>query len=256
MWGRADAAVAPPDSPAQTKPVKTRAGARKQPLRVEPRVQQAPVQLRGRVDALQAVGDTWFAAATQGVFHSTDGGVSWTPIVIPESANSPNRSGSYRTIAAHDRQIFIGRREGILVSNDAGAAWHAVPLPAGLTALSSLALTPDGTLWAGGREGVFFSKDQGQAWSLLKRLPVVAVNSLAWDSSLLRLMVTCDVGTVIYAVDPRDDSWTWWNAGWTVHAVASLGKRLAAASFYSGVVMQPEIEISAKTGDAVQDARR
>ncbi len=155
----------------------------------------------------------------------------------------------------YGQHIFMGRREGIVASDDVGATWHAVTLPAGLTALSSLALTPDGTLWAGGREGVFFSKDQGQTWSILK-LPVVAVNNLTWDSSLNRLMVTCDVGTVIYAVDPRDESWTWWNAGWAVHSVASLGNRLAAASFYSGVVVQPEMQTSAKPGDALQDARR
>ena len=138
----------------------------------------------------------------------------------------------------------------------AGATWHALLFPPGLTALSSIALTPDGTLWAGGREGVFSSKDEGQTWSPLKRLPVVAVNSLAWDPALNRLMVTCDIGTVIYAVDPRDASWTWWNAGWTVHSVASLGGRLAAASFYSGVVVQPAQEASARIGEAPQDARR
>jgi photosystem II stability/assembly factor-like uncharacterized protein len=165
-------------------------------------------------------------------------------------------SGSYRTIAADGRQIFIAGRTSIMASGDAGATWHAVAFPTGLTALSSLALTPDGTLWAGGREGVFFSKDQGQTWSILKRLPVVAVNSLAWDPSLARLMVTCDVGTVIYAVDPRDESWTWWNAGWTVHSVASLGGRLAAASFYSGVVVQPAEQARGPIGEAVQDARR
>ena len=76
-----------------------------------------------------------------------------------------SRTGGYRTIAALGQHIFIGRREGIVASDDGGATWHALTFPAGLTALSSLALTPDGTLWAGGREGVFFSKDQGQTWT-------------------------------------------------------------------------------------------
>ena len=253
-WVHADSVASQPDPPEPAKPQKTHAIASKQRHRIEARTQQDPVQFRGRISALQAVGAAWFAATAQGVFHSTDGGASWTPVATPEATGAQN--GGYRTITAHGQHIFMGRREGIVASDDVGATWHAVTFPAGLTALSSLALTPDGTLWAGGREGVFLSKDQGQTWSILKRLPVVAVNNLNWDSSLNRLMVTCDVGTVIYAVDPRDESWTWWNAGWAVHSVTSLGNRLAAASFYSGVVVQPEVEASAKTGGALQDARR
>jgi hypothetical protein len=85
---------------------------------------------------------------------------------------------------------------------------------------------------------------------------VVAVNSLTWDRSSNRLIVTCDVGTVIYALDPRDQSWTWWNTGWTVHLVAPLDGRLAAASMYSGVVLQPAAAATTRPEDAVQDARR
>jgi photosystem II stability/assembly factor-like uncharacterized protein len=251
-WSHADPAPSQPDPPAHAKPEKTR-GARQH--RVEAKAQPDPVQLQGRVNALQAVGNTWFAATAQGVFRSTDGAASWIPLAMPQ-AGAPNSSPGYRTIAAHGQQIFIGRRTGITASDNGGATWHALLFPPGLTALSSIALTPDGTLWAGGREGVFSSKDEGQTWSPLKRLPVVAVNSLAWDPALNRLMVTCDIGTVIYAVDPRDESWTWWNAGWTVHSVASLGGRLAAASFYSGVVVQPAQEASARIGEAPQDARR
>jgi photosystem II stability/assembly factor-like uncharacterized protein len=254
-WTHADSASSQPDPAAPMKPEKTHAGAGKR-RPAEPKIQQDPVQLQGRVDALQAVGDAWFAATAQGLFRSADRGASWTYVAIQEVEGARPGSGSYRTIAADGRQIFIAGRTSIMASGDAGATWHAVAFPTGLTALSSLALTPDGTLWAGGREGVFFSKDQGQTWSILKRLPVVAVNSLAWDPSLARLMVTCDVGTVIYAVDPRDESWTWWNAGWTVHSVASLGGRLAAASFYSGVVVQPAEQARGPIGEAVQDARR
>jgi hypothetical protein len=255
-WVQAGSVTGQPDPPAAARRLKTKAGSRKQQRRVETKAEAEPVQLRGRVNALQAVSGNWFAATAQDIFRSTDDGTSWTPVAVSGGPSVPNGPGGYRTLAARGEYIFIGRREGMVASDDGGATWHALTFPAGLTALSSLALTPDGTLWAGGREGVFFSRDHGHTWSVLKRLPVVAVNSLTWDSSLNRLMVTCDVGTVIYAVDPRDESWTWWNAGWAVHGVASLGKRLAAASFYSGVVVQPEVETSAKTGGAVQDARR
>ncbi|HVT99753.1 MAG TPA: hypothetical protein VHE33_19795 [Acidobacteriaceae bacterium] len=255
-WVHADSVASQPDPPAPAKRERTRRGVGKQGHPIATRVRQDPVELRGRVSALEADGSLWFAAAAQGIFQSADGGASWTPVVLPESMGVRNGFGGYRTIAAQGQNIFIGRREGMIASEDRGVTWRALALPSGLTALSSLALSPDGTLWAGGREGIFSSSDRGRSWSLQKRVPVVAVNSLTWDASLNRLMITCDVGTVIYAVDPHDESWTWWNAGWTVHAVASLGRRLAAASSYSGVVMQPEVEASVKTGDAVQDARR
>jgi photosystem II stability/assembly factor-like uncharacterized protein len=177
-------------------------------------------------------------------------------MLTADAAKAFPGTGDYLTMAADGKRVFIGRREGIVASDDNGATWQPLKFPAGLTTLSSLVLTPDGTLWAGGREGVSWSQDHGGTWTVLKRLPVVAVNSLTWDPSSSRLIVTCDVGTVIYSVDPHDQSWTWWNTGWTVHSVASLHGRLAAASLYSGVVVQPAAETTAKTGEAVQDARQ
>ena len=251
-WVAADAVLSQPDPPSSLTRSRQRARSRRaRPQAVK--LVDPPAQLQGRVTALQAVGDTWFAATAQGLFRSSDRGSSWTPILTSGSPDRLPETGSYRTLAAQGQQIFIGRRTGILASLDGGATWNPLPLPAGLTVLSSLAFSPGGTLWAGGREGVFFSRDQGRTWAILQRLPVVAVNSLAWDSSLSRLIVTCDVGTVIYAVDPHDHSWTWWNAGWTVHSVASVHGRLAAASLYSGIVLQPAMEAT-RAGE--QDVRR
>jgi photosystem II stability/assembly factor-like uncharacterized protein len=258
-WVAANALAGQPDSAPAAVPVKAQGrgkksrGAHRVQLAAKP---QGPPQLRGRVAALAAGGDTWFAATAQGIFRSTDRGSSWTAVLTPDPAKAETETRDYRTIAADGKQVFIGRRSGVIASQDNGATWQPIPLPAGLTALSSLTLTPDGTLWAGGREGVFYSQDRGRSWTVLKRLPVVAVNRLTWDASSNRLIVTCDVGTVIYSVDPHDQSWTWWNTGWMVRSVASLNGRLAAASLYSGVVVQPAAETSAKAGDAVQDARR
>ncbi len=258
-WAPAGAMANPPDPPPPPAPARSHArGKRRRPLPTK--VPDDPVQLQGRVTLLHAIGDTWFAATAEGLFRSADHGTSWTLVATPNALSDPPGTGAWRTIAVRviagqGQHIFIGRPDRIIASDDGGAAWQYASFPPGLTALTSLALTPDGTLWAGGREGVFASKDQGRTWTILKRLPVVAVNSLTWNPSLSRLMVTCDIGTVIYAVDPRDDSWTWWNAGWTVHSVSSLQGRLAAASLYSGVVLQPAEEASARTANAGPDAR-
>ena len=259
-WTQAGALANQPDPPPVHVPARVKARTHGKKARAArsaaPAKPQASTQLRGRVSALAVAGETWFAATAQGIFRSADHGSTWTPVLTAEAAKAFPGAGDYLTMAADGQRVFIGRREGIVASDDNGGTWQPLKFPAGLTTLSSLALTPDGTLWAGGREGVSLSQDHGQTWTAIKRLPVVAVNSLTWDPSSSRLIVTCDVGTVVYSVDPKDQSWTWWNTGWTVHSVASLHGRLAAASLYSGVVVQPAAEITAKTGDAVEDARQ
>jgi photosystem II stability/assembly factor-like uncharacterized protein len=218
---------------------------------------QTPEQLQSRVTALGVIGDTWFAATSQGLFRSSDRGNSWTLVPAANAAGMTAGAGDYLTLADDGKHIFAGSRESIIASEDGGLTWKPVIFPTGLTALAALALAPDGTLWAGGREGVFYSPDDGHTWTAVRRLPVVAVNSLTWNPSEGRLIVTCGVGTIVYSVDPRDQSWRWWNTGWTVHSVASLKGRLVAASLYSGVVVQPAAETSARAGDPVQqDARR
>ncbi|MGC2499910.1 MAG: transcriptional regulator [Acidobacteriaceae bacterium] len=252
-WNPANAVAADdPVVPETTKAQERRSRGRRRIAEAKPK---DPQEIHGRVTALAASDDAWYAATGDGIYRSTDRGGQWAQILVPHDADSFFRDGEYLALAVSGRTIFAGRRAGIMVSHDAGATWGAIPLPAGLTALATLSLAPDGSLWAGGREGVFYSRDGGQSWVPLRRLPVVAINSIAWSPVLDRLIVTSGEGTVIYAVDPHDGSWRWWNTGWTVRAAASVDGRLAAASLYSGVVMQPPME-SARNGAYVQDARQ
>jgi len=256
-WAAADSLAAPPASLPVAVPEKRHARGRKAHKPVSTAVVKPPDpgEMHGRVTSLAAAGDTWFAATSQGIYRSTDRGSSWTAVVNPDGPGAG--TGDYLTVTAEGKRVFAGRRDGIIASADNGDSWKTVSFPAGLTAMATLMLSPDGTLWAGGREGVFFSSDNGDSWKPVKRLPVVAVNGFAWDTSRNRLIVTCGVGTVIYSLDPRDQSWTWWNTGWTVHSAASFHGRLVAASMYSGVVIQPPGETRARAADAVQqDARR
>lgn len=215
-----------------------------------------PPTLHGEVTALAVASGNWYAATKQGLFRSTDDGASWQgPILAGLQYGGPAGMGTYSALAVAGDTIYASRRDDIMVSSDRGATWQPVIYPSGLTAVEALALSPNGTLWAGGREGVFTTPDRGRSWHKLQRLPVVEINSLAWDAAMQRMVLTSGESTVIFAIDPANDTWKWWNAGWTVHAVASLGGRLAAASLFSGVVAQPEAE-TASGGGSAENAQR
>jgi photosystem II stability/assembly factor-like uncharacterized protein len=152
--------------------------------------------------------------------------------------------------------VFAGRSRGLVTSQDGGTTWQTAGFPQGLTTLDSLTVAGDGSLWAGGREGVFYSTDEGHSWKALRQLPLVAINNVAWEPALNRVVVTSWQGTVVFAIDPHTQTWKWWNTGWTVRSVASLDGRLAAASMYSGVVAQPQPESAAVSEGGAQAARQ
>jgi len=212
--------------------------------------------LRGRVTALAAAGNAWYAATAQGVFRSTSDGDSWDgPILGAPAAGSLESPDRYTAMAVEGASIFASRRDGIMVSSDQGATWEPVALPGGLTLVDALAVTPNGMLWAGGREGVFYTADRGHTWKRLRQLPVVGINSLAWDAERHRVLLTSGESTIIFAIDPGDKTWKWWNAGWPVRSVATLNGRLLAASLFSGVVAAPEPE-TASAGGSLTGAQR
>lgn len=219
---------------------------------------EAVTALHGRVTALAAAGGTWFAATAQGVFRSTNDGESWRgPVLGDAKAGVFTGIGAYVAIATQGNTVYAARQNGILVSTDGGVRWQPVIFPSGLSAVRTLAATPEGTLWVGGREGVFTTADRGKTWKKLGRLPLVAINRLEWDGRMGRMMVTSDEGTLIFAVNPQDMTWKWWNAGWPVHEVTWTGGRLMAASRFSGVVAQPEMEAARDgRGGVVQNAQQ
>ena len=214
-------------------------------------------QIAGRVTALAAGDGTWYAATAQGVFRSTDDGTTWQgPVLGAQSPGVFSGLGEYIAIAAEGSTVYAAQRNGIMMSADRGVTWKPVVFPVALSAVRTLAMTPDGTLWAGGREGVFSTSDRGSSWTRLQRLPVVAINDLHWDAAMRRMIVTSDESTLIFAVDPQRRNWKWWNAGWTVHQVAWTGRRFLAASQFSGVVAQPQPEEASDGGGVTQNAQR
>lgn len=253
VWSRDDSVTGPvtsPVPPAHTRSSRTRESAREREAELRRAEEERAAahrvhvsSIQGRVTALVVMGDAVYAATAQGLFRSMNHGVSWQgPMLGASTPGAFAGAGSYYAVAGEGETIFAGRRQGIMMSENHGATWKSVSFPTGLTALHTMAVAPDGSLWIGGREGVYTSTDHGLTWSRFDKLPVTDITSLAWNNKLQRMVLTSGQDSLIFAIDPADKTWKWWNPGWMVHSVAALQGRLVAASMFSGVVVQPQPE--------------
>lgn len=197
-----------------------------------------------RVNDISAAGAVWYAATSQGVYRSENQGAIWTGPVL--------KGEDYRVVAARGIEVLAANRSHLMVSSDNGLTWQERAMPSKLTAIQAAATEPKGSLWVGGREGLFYSEDQGQSWQQMSTLPMTDIGDLYYDRELGRIVVTSLRSTMVFAIDAATKSWKWWDAGWTLRAVRSLGGRLVAASLYDGVVVQPKQEetAAAATGSA------
>lgn len=189
-----------------------------------------------QINDLSLSGRVWFAAAADGVYRSTNQGKTW-------AGPSPDEPG-YRFVDAHDGVAFAARRTGLRLSEDGGTHWRNLPLPGGLTAVGALATTPSGALWVGGREGAFYSDDHGQNWKQVSNLPVRDIDSIDYDAALGRVVIASRDSSLVFAMNPDNKSWHWWNTGWKVRMVHSVDGQLVGASLYDGVVVQPKPKLT------------
>lgn len=197
-----------------------------------------------RVNSISTAGDVWYAATSEGVYRSENQGASWTGPAL--------KGDDYRFVTSKNTTVLAANRRQLMMSPDNGATWHELSLPSKLTSVQAVTTGPKGSLWVGGREGLFYSDDQGQSWQQMATLPLADINGLSYNQGMGRIVVTSARSTMVFAIDESSKTWKWWNAGWTVRAVRSLGGRLVAASLYDGVVVQPKSEetAAAATGSA------
>jgi photosystem II stability/assembly factor-like uncharacterized protein len=90
-----------------------------------------------------------YAATTNGLLRSTDGGINWT--------NPTGGARMYTALAVDAQGTLYGATadSGVFRSTDRGSSWSDVSSGLPDTAVSSLAITGDGSLYAGTGMGLF-----------------------------------------------------------------------------------------------------
>ncbi len=200
-------------------------------------IAQPGAPIDARVNDINTASGVWFAATSEGIYRSENQGSAWVGPVL--------KGDNYRFVSAKGNVVLAANRKQMMISTDGGITWQDIKLPEKLTSVQAVTTAPKGSVWIGGREGLFYSEDDGQSWQQLSTLPVTDINSLNYNRALGRVVATSWRSTMVFAVDETTKTWKWWDAGWTVRTVRSLGNRLAAASLYDGVVVQPKSDETA-----------
>ena len=199
--------------------------------------------LQGRVSDTYLGPGRWYAATSAGLFTSKDQGKIWTGGAI---------AGQQDVITVQDQDglLVAATRSSVLVSQDAGAAWHLAALATYPVNVRSVTVAPDGQIFVATHEGAFHSADSGQSWNhVVAGLPDKDITSVTYDGSHKRLLATSGQTGVIF--ESSDGGRTWQrgpDSGFPLRRISVVHGRYVAATPFDGVIAQPEDEIQSASG--------
>jgi photosystem II stability/assembly factor-like uncharacterized protein len=200
--------------------------------------------LEGRVSDTDLGPSRWYAATSAGLFMSKDQGKAWVggPIAGQQDVVS---------VQAQDGLLVAATRSSVLVSEDAGAAWHLAVLASYPVNVRSATVAPDGQIFVATREGAFHSADSGKTWNrVVKGLPDKDITSVSYDGSRKRLLATSGQTGVIFESIDGGSSWQRGpDSGFPLRRISVVHGRFVAATPFDGVIAQPQDEMqSANAG--------
>jgi photosystem II stability/assembly factor-like uncharacterized protein len=187
------------------------------------------------VGAIARSGDTLYAATSEGLVRSVTAGESWKFVAGLDQHG-------WNFVAASRSMVMAATLTDARLSLDGGQKWTSVTLPGKLEQLAAIAVDGAGGVWVGGREGVFFSENEGATWQTLPSLYIRDVSSLFYDEASQRMLITANNrDSVAFVVHLPDRKVRYWNSGWNLRLVRPVGDHLVGATWFDGIVVQPQM---------------
>jgi photosystem II stability/assembly factor-like uncharacterized protein len=202
--------------------------------------------LESRVNDLELGSGRWLAAATTGIYSSTDQGKTWKGGQILGQQD-------FVSVKAEGSTVVAATRSSLLISSDSGATWRKAGLPTYVVGIRGTAIASDSQILIAAREGAFRSGDGGATWEHIGNgLPGKDITSVSFDAPRKRVLATSDATGVIFESLDGGHSWQGGtDTGFPLRRVSVIGGRFVGATPFDGVVLQPEdesISAVAKTG--------
>lgn len=203
--------------------------------------------LNGSISALEVSGETWYAASSQGIFVSTNAGVTWISKSLPTLR-------FVSSLALSGNMAVAASRNAIAVSVNGGDTWiNPKPMPADFL-INSVAVDSTGTIWLAARDGMFRSSDLGDTWRRVMSLRLSNIAAIQIDGDSQRILATGAASMNVFESTDNGRSWTPINTGWLLRNVSSSHGRLLATTPFDGIVVQPEPP-SIQQADSVSGTR-
>lgn len=109
--------------------------------------------------------NTIYAASTDGIYRSTDGGATWTK--TPSTGlSSPTFVNALAVDPSNSSGAYVGLFSNLYKTTDGGNNWNQVTLPVTFPSVNSIVFDPAtaSTMYVGSGSGVFKSTDSGSTW--------------------------------------------------------------------------------------------
>jgi photosystem II stability/assembly factor-like uncharacterized protein len=166
--------------------------------------------MHNMVDSIvQAPDGTTYAGTARGVFRSTDGGVSWVPVI-----RGLKDVGARALAMTSGNVIYVGtNQKGVFKSTDKGAHWSSASHELTDAGAYSIVVAADGIIYAGIGGTLWRSTDNGENWMTVGAFPAlddasteagVQYFAVAGDGTLY---VVSEDGQVFRSGD-KGDNWT------------------------------------------------
>lgn len=201
--------------------------------------------LAAPVLGLDVASEEWWAATSEGLYRSRDGGRIW------QGGAVLGRKG-FLAVHARGGRIVAATHTAVLLSSDGGANWQLAKLPASVLRLDALALTPDSAIWIATSEGAWRSADSGASWRRVSAwLPAQSVDAITYDASGGRLLAASSASGQVLESDDLGRSWQVVGASrFRIAAMRWVQGRLLAATAFNGIVEQSapqrQVEVARK----------